>query len=115
MPWLVDSKRFADTFGFPHRSVRNRKLSGGDRMKEIILDLGPINSVDDTAFDQAIERLAEWHEARVQQGWQERDAPDLMIKTVSDSAGQLRKAVIFQKQEWATAFLGFWNNLAEAS
>ena len=98
-----------------HSEEWNRKLSGGDRMKEIILDLGPINAVDHSAFDQAIERLAEWHEARVQQGWQERDAPDLMIKTVSDAGGELRKAVIFQKQEWATAFLGFWNNSIEAN
>lgn len=84
-------------------------------MKEIILDLGPINSVDDTAFDRAIERLAAWHEERVEQGWQERDAPDLMIKTVCDAAGELRKAVIFQKQEWAAAFLGFWNQPADAN
>ena len=84
-------------------------------MKEIILDLGPINSVDDAAFEHAIEQLAAWHEERVQQGWQERDAPDLMIKTVADAAGELRKAVIFQKQEWASAFLGFWDNTAEIS
>lgn len=77
--------------------------------------MGPINAVDDTAFEQAIERLAAWHEKRIEQGWQERDAPDLMIKTVSNSAGELRKAVIFQKQEWASAFLGFWNNQLEAS
>lgn len=79
-------------------------------MEEIILDLGPINAVDEGAVERAIEKLARWHEARDQKQGQERDAPDLMIKTVSDSAGELRKAVIFQKQEWASAFLGFWNN-----
>ena len=84
-------------------------------MKEIILDLGPVNAVDETAFGEAIERLAAWHEKRIEQGWQERDAPDLMIKTVADAAGELRKAVIFQKQEWASAFLGFWDQQAEAS
>lgn len=84
-------------------------------MTEIILDLGPINTVDETAFAQAIESLAEWYEARDQQAGKERDAPDLMIKTVSDAAGTLRKSVIFQKQEWASAFMGFWEQERAAS
>lgn len=83
-------------------------------MTEIILDLGPVNSVDETAFAQAIENLAQWQEQRGGQGWQERDAPDLMIKTVSDAAGVLRKSVIFQKQEWASAFMGFWEGRQSA-
>lgn len=77
-------------------------------MAEIILDLGPVNSVDETAFAQAIESLARWHESRDTIAARDRDAPDLMIKTVSDAAGTLRKSVIFQKQEWAAAFMGFW-------
>jgi len=76
-------------------------------MTEIILDLGPVNSVDEAAFAQAIEHLAEWHENRDSCG-RERDAPDLMIKTVADAAGTLRKSIIFQRQEWASAFMGFW-------
>lgn len=83
-------------------------------MKDIVLDLGPVNAVDETAFAQAIENLAEWHKQRGGQGWRERDAPDVMIKTVSDNTGQLRKAVIFQKQEWASAFMGFWLDEREA-
>ncbi|MCR9270085.1 MAG: hypothetical protein ACX94B_08695 [Henriciella sp.] len=77
-------------------------------MTEIILDLGPVNSVDETAFAQAIERLAAWYEARDALSSKDRDAPDLMIKTVCDPTGTLRKSVIFQKQEWASAFMGFW-------
>lgn len=77
-------------------------------MTEIILDLGPVNSVDETAFAHAIERLAKWHEARVANVVKDRDAPDLMVRTVSDTAGTLRKSVIFQKQEWASAFIEFW-------
>ncbi|MEM9377523.1 MAG: hypothetical protein AAGA72_14985 [Pseudomonadota bacterium] len=77
-------------------------------MTEIMLDLGPVNTVDETAFAQAIEHLARWYEAHDGQGAHERDAPDLMIKTIADTRGTLRKAVIFQKQEWAAAFLGFW-------
>lgn len=77
-------------------------------MTEIILDLGPVNSVDETAFALAIERLAEWYEVRGAQSNKDRDAPDLMIKTVCDPTGTLRKSVIFQKQEWASAFMGFW-------
>lgn len=84
-------------------------------MTEIILDLGPVNSVDETAFALAIERLAEWHEDRAAQSWKDKDAPDLMIKTVCDAAGTLRKAVIFQKQEWASAFMGFWEGERAAS
>lgn len=38
-----------------------------------------------------------------------------MIKTVSDAAGTLRKSVIFQKQEWASAFMGFWERECAAS
>ena len=77
-------------------------------MNDIVLDLGPVNAVDETAFAQAIENLAEWHKRRGGQGWRERDAPDLMIKTVADAAGTLRKSIIFQRQEWASAFMGFW-------
>ncbi len=80
----------------------------GKCMTEIILDLGPVHSVDEAAFAQAIEHLAEWQAAREAVPGRERDAPDLMIKTVSDAAGTLRKSVIFQKQEWASAFMGFW-------
>lgn len=83
-------------------------------MKEIILDLGPVNAVDETAFAQAIESLARWQEQRGGQGWRERDAPDLMIKTVCNRAGELRKAVIFQKQEWASAFMNFWQEQRDA-
>ena len=83
-------------------------------MKDIVLDLGPVNAVDETAFAQAIENLAEWHKRRGGQGWRERDAPDVMIKTVCNKTGELRKAVIFQKQEWASAFMGFWRDECEA-
>ena len=87
----------------------------GKSMKEIILDLGPVSSVDETAFAQAIEQLAEWFEMKNVTVANDRDAPDLMIKTVSDSAGTLRKSVIFQKQEWATAFMSFWDQERAAS
>ncbi len=83
-------------------------------MNDIVLDLGPANAVDETAFAQAIENLAQWHKQRGGQGWRERDAPDVMIKTVCDKAGELRKAVIFQKQEWASAFMGFWQTERDA-
>lgn len=86
----------------------------GGHMKDIVLDLGPINAVDETAFAQAIENLAEWQAQRGGQGWRERDAPDVMIKTVCDTAGELRKSVIFQKQEWASAFMGFWRDQRDA-
>ncbi len=84
-------------------------------MTEIILDLGPVNAVDEMAFAQAIESLARWHEARGTQGWRERDAPDLMVKTTCSPQGELRKAVIFQKQDWASAFMGFWQQELEAA
>ena len=83
-------------------------------MTEIVLDLGPVNAVDETAFAHAIEQLAEWQERRGGQGWRDRDAPDLMIKTVCDKRGRLRKSVIFQKQEWASAFLRFWDTAPAA-
>ncbi|GAB5453860.1 MAG: hypothetical protein Hens2KO_00890 [Henriciella sp.] len=84
-------------------------------MTEIILDLGPVNSVDETAFAQAVERLARWQENRVSQASKNRDAPGLMIKTVCDTRGTLRKSVIFQRQEWASAFIGFWEAERAAS
>lgn len=85
-------------------------------MTEIVLDLGPVNTVDETAFAEAIERLAQWQEGCFSgHNMNERDAPDLMIKTVSDAAGTLRKAVIFQKQEWASAFMRFWDGDCAAS
>lgn len=87
----------------------------GKSMKEIILDLGPVNSVDETAFAQAIEQLAEWFEMKNVTVANDRDAPDLMIKTVCDSSGTLRKSVIFQKQEWANAFMNFWDQERAAS
>lgn len=84
-------------------------------MTEIILDLGPVNSVDETAFAQAIDRLARWQEMRGTQSGKERDAPGLMIKTVCDARGTLRKSIIFQRQEWASAFMGFWESERAAS
>lgn len=84
-------------------------------MSDIVLDLGPANAVDEEAFAQAIENLAEWHAQRGGQGWRERDAPDVMIKTVCGKTGELRKAVIFQKQEWASAFMSFWREERKAS
>ena len=84
-------------------------------MKEVILDLGPVHAVDEAAFAQAIEQWAEWQASRETQPGIERDAPDLMIKTVSDAAGTLRKSVIFQKPEWASAFMGFWEGECAAS
>ena len=80
----------------------------GDVMTEIILDLGPVSSVDEAAFAQAVDRLARWQETRASVSYKDRDAPGLMIKTVCDVRGTLRKSVIFQRQEWASAFMGFW-------
>ena len=77
-------------------------------MTEIILDLGPVTSVDEVAFEQAIDRLAQWQASPSAHADKDRDAPGLMIKTVSDARGILRKSVIFQRQEWAAAFMGFW-------
>ena len=84
-------------------------------MTEIILDLGPVGSVDEAAFAQVIDRLAEWQETRYTQAYADRDAPGLMIKTVCDVRGTLRKSVIFQRQEWASAFIGFWEAERAAS
>ena len=84
-------------------------------MTEIILDLGPVGSVDEAAFEQAVDRLARWQETRSKQNYADRDAPGLMIKTVSDVRGTLRKSVIFQRQEWASAFIGFWEAERAAS
>lgn len=88
--------------------ARDTFLCVGDGMTEIIVDLGPVNKVNETAFEQAIERLAKWHDARISKAVVERDAPDLMIKTVCAPCGTLRKSVIFQRQEWASAFMGFF-------
>ena len=82
----------------------------GGRMTEIILDLGPVHSVDEAAFAQAIDRLARWEKTRKSRPGRHSDAPALMIKTVADTRGTLRKAVIFQRQEWASAFMGFWES-----
>lgn len=87
----------------------------GESMTDIILDLGPVNAVDEVAFAQAVERLAQWYESRGTPVNKDKDAPDLMIKTVCDAAGTLRKSVIFQKQEWASAFIGFWERERAAS
>ena len=80
----------------------------GDVMTVIILDLGPVSSVDEAAFAQAVDRLARWQETRSSLSYKDRDAPGLIIKTVCDVRGTLRKSVIFQRQEWASAFMGFW-------
>ena len=84
-------------------------------MTEIILDLGPVSSVDEAAFAQAVDRLAQWQETLSKQAYADRDAPGLMIKTVCDARGTLRKSVIFQRQEWASAFIGFWEAERAAS
>lgn len=110
MDWPVA----ADTLGQSRKNSEG-KISVGSSMKEIILDLGPINTVDEVAFAQAIDRLAQWQETRNTQASKERDAPGLMIKTVSDARGTLRKSVIFQRQEWASAFMGFWEAERAAS
>ncbi|MEO1304532.1 MAG: hypothetical protein AAFV37_06120 [Pseudomonadota bacterium] len=77
-------------------------------MAEIVLDLGPVNKLDETAFSQAIEHLSKRFEDDHTSAGNPGDAPDLMIKTVSDAAGTLRRSVIFQKQDWAHAFIRFW-------
>ena len=87
----------------------------GDVMTEIILDLGPVSSVDEAAFAQAVDRLARWQETRSSLLYKDRDAPGLIIKTVCDVRGTLRKSVIFQRQEWASAFMGFWEAERAAS
>ena len=77
-------------------------------MAEIVFDLGPVNAVDETAFSQAIETLTDWFENKGSSSGADADAPDLMVKTVSDAAGTLRRSVIFQRQDWAYAFMGLW-------
>lgn len=80
----------------------------GDIMTEITLDLGPVKAVDEVAFEQAIDRFAKWQTSSDALACRDRDAPGLMIKTVCDARGTLRKTVIFQRQEGASAFISFW-------
>lgn len=77
-------------------------------MAEIVLELGVVSGVKEAAFVQAIDNFTRWREETCGLGWAERDAPDLMVKTVCGPDGRLCKAVIFQDLTWADTFMDFW-------
>ena len=79
-------------------------------MSEIVLDLGTVSGANEIAFVQAIDSFAKWREETSGSGWMERDAPDLMVKTICKPDGSLNKAVIFQDQTWASTFMRFWQS-----
>lgn len=82
-------------------------------MSEVIVELGSIDSKNETALVQAIDNFARWRQETRGNRWMERDAPDLMIKTQCNPDGSLSKAVILQEQTWASTFMGFWTSELE--
>ena len=79
-------------------------------MSEIVLELGVDGAAKEAAFVQAVDRFARWRQANAGAGWAERDAPDLMVKTVCAPDGSLNKAITFQEPVWASTFLDFWRS-----
>lgn len=77
-------------------------------MSEFILELGVVEGEDQSAFVSAIDRFTRWREDTCGQGWMDRDAPDLMIKTICSPDGRLSKAITFQDKSWMTMFMEFW-------
>jgi len=77
-------------------------------MSEYTVELGVVDASNEGAFVCAIDRFARWREATSGQGWMERDAPDLMVKTVCAVDGRLKKAITFQDEAWARTFMQFW-------
>lgn len=82
-------------------------------MADVVLKLGSIDTVDENALVQAIDNFARWRQATAGSRRLERDAPDLMVKTQCNPDGSLSKAIIFQEQSWASAFMNFWDNELE--
>lgn len=77
-------------------------------MAEIIVELGVEGPAQEAAFIQALDKLARWREETRGQNWLDRDAPDVMVRTVCGRDGKLNKAVTFQERQWADKFMLFW-------
>lgn len=78
-------------------------------MTEMVLEFGLRNSVEEDAFVRAVYSFADWGTDALGAGDPDKDAPDVMIKTVCTADGTLKKAVTFQDQTWARAFMDFWH------
>ncbi len=79
-------------------------------MSEITIELNVGGAAGEVAFVQAIDKFARWREVSRGMGWQDRDAPDLMVKTICAADGRLNKAITFQDSRWATTFMKFWKS-----
>ncbi|MEM9937733.1 MAG: hypothetical protein AAFZ91_05380 [Pseudomonadota bacterium] len=77
-------------------------------MSEMVLEFGLQNAVEEAAFVKAVYSFSEWISDASEARENASDAPDVMIKTVCAPDGTLKKAVTFQNQSWAQAFMDFW-------
>ena len=77
-------------------------------MHEVVLSIEVMEPAQEAAFVLAIDKFARWREETRGQGWKQRSAPDLMIKTICDFDGRLKKSVTFQDGRWADTFMQMW-------
>ncbi|MDJ0922530.1 MAG: hypothetical protein QNI84_15485 [Henriciella sp.] len=77
-------------------------------MTEMVLEFGLRNAIEEDAFARAVYAfVARSSEAGASDS--DKDAPDVMIKTVCSPDGTMKKAVTFQDKDWARAFMDFWH------
>ena len=78
-------------------------------MSEMVLEFGLQDAIEEAAFVKAVYSFSEWNQdTSTESSDNNADAPDVMIKTVCTPDGTLKKAVTFQNQTWAKAFMDFW-------
>ncbi len=77
-------------------------------MSDVVVRVGLEEPSQETQLTMAIDAFARWRQESSDQECANNDAPDIMVKTNWDAAGQVHKTLIFQDRKWAAAFLRFW-------
>lgn len=76
-------------------------------MSETIVNLEMSDSVDEQCLAKAVDKFAKWRGATALPSADERDGPDIMVKTTFQHTS-IRKTLIFQEPIWADKFMTLW-------
>ena len=78
-------------------------------MVETVVNLEVNCPVEEQCLAAAVDKFAQWRGVTAVPNAEERDAPDIMVKTTCRQTS-IRKTLIFQEALWAEKFLSLWQS-----
>jgi len=78
-------------------------------MSDVVVTVGLEKPEYESKLSKAIDAFARWREQTIGAATEMHDAPQIMVRTVWDTSGQMNKRLTFPDRSGADAFMRFWH------